>query len=179
LSYQRWKTRLLDASELADEIYKMTYAGVLLPFTKPLFERGYNLVVSDMQGYGYNSGLKGDFEWNAHKQNLKDVIRYTNSRFHGKVWSKHGRTFCLRFQVRVMILTLILQGKPCISHENYAKPVLVFQPGCDIMTPKYYSEKVFKSWEVLTKNMSRLKMHRISPLKKGTMRSGPSRLIRL
>lgn len=30
------------------------YARVLLPFTMPLFERGYNLIIPDMQGYGYN-----------------------------------------------------------------------------------------------------------------------------
>lgn len=61
------------------------YARLLLPFTMPLFERGFNLVVPDMQGYGYNDGLKGDFEWNAHKQNLIDAAEYARSRFKGKL----------------------------------------------------------------------------------------------
>ncbi len=61
------------------------YARLLLPFTIPLFERGFNLVVPDMQGYGYNEGLRGDFEWNVHKQNLIDTAKYARSRFKGKV----------------------------------------------------------------------------------------------
>jgi pimeloyl-ACP methyl ester carboxylesterase len=61
------------------------YARILLPFTIPLFEKGYNLVIPDLQGYGYNSGIKGDFEWNAHKQNLKDTVDYAINRFSGKI----------------------------------------------------------------------------------------------
>lgn len=205
------------------------YARVLLPFTMPLFERGYNLVIPDMQGYGYNSGLKGDFEWNAHKQNLKDTVKYVKNRFHGKIvlggasmggplayaasceshdidalicwclWDFSDREFMLKetntkrftyllipvfkflsifmgkFRIKTYSLisyntltdsqefndmiktdpqagthitlkgaaSLILQSKPCISHEDYNKPVLVFQPGNDKMIPKYYSKKVF------------------------------------
>jgi len=59
------------------------YARVLLPFIIPLFEKGYNLVVPDLQGYGYNDGLKGDFEWNAHKQNLKDTVLFSRNKFKG------------------------------------------------------------------------------------------------
>lgn len=62
------------------------YARILLPFVIPLFEKGYNLVVPDMQGYGYNTGIKGDFEWNSHKENLKDAVRYSKSRFKGPVF---------------------------------------------------------------------------------------------
>lgn len=62
------------------------YARVMLPLTIPLFEKGYNLVVPDLQGYGYSSGLKGDFYWNAHKQNLKDAVSYARKRFTGKVF---------------------------------------------------------------------------------------------
>lgn len=62
------------------------YARLLLPFVLPLFERGFNLVVPDMQGYGYNKGVKGDFEWNIHKENLKDTIRYAQNRFQGPVF---------------------------------------------------------------------------------------------
>lgn len=60
------------------------YARLLLPLTIPLFKRGHNLVVPDLQGYGYNEGLKGDFEWNAHVQNLMDAVDYAGERFNGK-----------------------------------------------------------------------------------------------
>jgi len=46
-----------------------------------LFEKGYNFVVPDLQGYGYNEGLKGDFEWNAHVQNLIDTVDYAKKYF--------------------------------------------------------------------------------------------------
>lgn len=61
------------------------YARVLLPFLVPLFERGYNIIAPDLQGYGYNSGKKGDFEWNAHKQNMKDVLAYAKQQFCGPI----------------------------------------------------------------------------------------------
>ena len=61
------------------------YARVLLPFTIPLREKGYNLVVPDLQGYGYNEGIKGNFEWNAHVTNLIDVVEYTKKKFNGKI----------------------------------------------------------------------------------------------
>jgi alpha-beta hydrolase superfamily lysophospholipase len=61
------------------------YARVLLPFIFPLFEKGYNFVVPDLQGYGYNEGLKGDFEWNAHVQNLVDTVEYAKAKFNGKI----------------------------------------------------------------------------------------------
>ncbi|MFP4017276.1 MAG: alpha/beta hydrolase [Halanaerobiales bacterium] len=61
------------------------YARVLLPFTIPLREKGYNLIVPDLQGYGYNSGLKGDFEWNAHVDNLRDAVKYAREKFKGKI----------------------------------------------------------------------------------------------
>jgi len=217
------------------------YARVLLPFAMPLFEKGYNLVIPDMQGYGYNNGLKGDFEWNVHKQNLIDAVRYAKSRFHGKIilggasmggplayaaacesdgidalvcwclWDFSDREFMLKetntkkftyllipvfrflsafmgkFRVKTYslisydtltdsqefnnmvkndpqagthitikgALSLILQSKPSISHENYDKPVLVFHPGNDKMVPKYYSEKVFKKLGAQIKNMWR------------------------
>lgn len=61
------------------------YARVLLPFVMPLFERGCNIVLPDMQGYGYNAGLKGDFEWNIHKKNLIDTLLYARNRFDGRL----------------------------------------------------------------------------------------------
>ncbi len=61
------------------------YARVLLPFVIPLRARGYNLVIPDLQGYGYNKGMKGDFEWNAHVENLVDAVRYARNRFKGKI----------------------------------------------------------------------------------------------
>ena len=61
------------------------YARVLLPFIIPLREKGYNLVIPDLQGYGYNEGLKGDFEWNEHVGNLIDSVKYAKQRFKGMV----------------------------------------------------------------------------------------------
>ncbi|MDW7675241.1 MAG: alpha/beta fold hydrolase [Bacillota bacterium] len=61
------------------------YARVLLPFLVPIREKGYNIIAPDLQGYGYNSGLKGDFEWNAHVQNLYDTVVYAKKRFSGKI----------------------------------------------------------------------------------------------
>ncbi|MCW4024414.1 MAG: lysophospholipase [Candidatus Bathyarchaeota archaeon] len=61
------------------------YARVLLPFLVPLRERGYNIVAPDLQGYGYNAGIKGDFEWNIYVQNIYDTLRYARSRFSGKL----------------------------------------------------------------------------------------------
>jgi pimeloyl-ACP methyl ester carboxylesterase len=50
----------------------------------PLFDKGYNLVLPDMQGYGYNDS-KGDFEWSAHVQNLVDTTKYASRKFNGKI----------------------------------------------------------------------------------------------
>jgi len=61
------------------------YARVLLPFIIPLYDKGYNFVVPDLQGYGYNKGLKGDFEWNVHVQNLVDTVLYAKKLFNGKI----------------------------------------------------------------------------------------------
>ncbi len=62
------------------------YARVLLPFIIPLFKMGYNIIAPDLQGYGYNDGLKGNFEWNAHKRNLIDTIQYANKNYTGKIF---------------------------------------------------------------------------------------------
>lgn len=62
------------------------YARVLLPFILPLYKKGYNFVVPDLQGYGYNDGLKGDFEWNAHVRNLVDCVDYAGQRFKGQIY---------------------------------------------------------------------------------------------
>lgn len=61
------------------------YARVLLPFLVPIREKGYNIIAPDLQGYGYNDGIKGDFEWDIHLQNLKDTVDYARKRFKGKV----------------------------------------------------------------------------------------------
>ena len=61
------------------------YARILLPFTMPLFESGGNIIAPDLKGYGYNSGLKGDFEWNLHVQNLIDVVKYAKENYEGKI----------------------------------------------------------------------------------------------
>lgn len=62
------------------------YARVLLPFLIPLFEKGYNIVAPDLEGFGYNNRLKGDFTWDIHLQNLKDTVDYARSIFKGKIF---------------------------------------------------------------------------------------------
>lgn len=62
------------------------YARVLLPLVIPLFKKGYTLVVPDLQGYGYNEGVNGDFEWNAHVANLKDAVAYAQMVYQGPIW---------------------------------------------------------------------------------------------
>ncbi len=62
------------------------YARILLPFLIPLFEKGYNIIAPDLEGYGYNERLKGDFTWNIHLQNLNDTVAYARKIFKGKVF---------------------------------------------------------------------------------------------
>ncbi len=62
------------------------YARILLPFLIPLFEKGYNIVAPDLEGYGYNDRTKGDFTWNIHLNNLKDTVEYAKTIFKGKVF---------------------------------------------------------------------------------------------
>ncbi len=61
------------------------YARLLLPFLIPIREKGYNIIAPDLQGFGYSEGLKGDFEWDVHLQNLSDTINYAKQRFSGKI----------------------------------------------------------------------------------------------
>ncbi len=62
------------------------YARLLLPFLIPLFEKGYNIIAPDLEGYGFNDRLKGDFTWNIHLQNLKDTVDYAKKVFKGKIY---------------------------------------------------------------------------------------------
>ncbi|PID62367.1 MAG: hypothetical protein CR986_01660 [Ignavibacteriae bacterium] len=62
------------------------YARVLLPFLIPLFEKGYNIIAPDLEGFGYNNRLKGDFTWNIHLENLKDTIDFARTIFKGKIF---------------------------------------------------------------------------------------------
>ncbi len=62
------------------------YARLLLPFIIPLYEKGYNIVAPDLEGFGYNKRLKGDFTWDIHLQNLKDAAEYAKTIFKGKIY---------------------------------------------------------------------------------------------
>jgi pimeloyl-ACP methyl ester carboxylesterase len=66
------------------------YARVLLPFLVPLFDKGFNIVAPDLEGYGYNNRLKGDFTWDIHLQNLKDSVDYAKRTFNGSVFLGGG-----------------------------------------------------------------------------------------
>lgn len=62
--------------------------------------------------------------------------------------------------------SLVLQSKPLLTHERFTKPVLIVQPEKDEMTPKYYTEKVFKQLGseikryVLIKNAAHFPTHK-------------------
>ncbi len=62
------------------------YARILLPFLIPLFQKGYHIIAPDLEGYGYNERLKGDFTWDTHLENLRDTVAYARKRFKGKVF---------------------------------------------------------------------------------------------
>ncbi len=62
------------------------YARILLPFLIPLFEKGYNIIAPDLEGFGYNDRLKGDFTWNTHLHNLNDTVNFAKTIFKGKIF---------------------------------------------------------------------------------------------
>ncbi len=62
------------------------YARLLTPFYIPLFEKGYNIIAPDLEGFGYNQGKKGDFTFDIHLENLKDTVYYARNHFKGKVY---------------------------------------------------------------------------------------------
>ncbi len=62
------------------------YARVLLPFIIPLYEKGYNIIAPDLEGFGYNKREKGDFTWDIHLQNLRDTVNYAKSLFNKPVF---------------------------------------------------------------------------------------------
>jgi len=62
------------------------YARILLPFIIPLFKRGISIIAPDLHGYGYNEGIKGDFTWNEHVQNLVDTALFARSTHDGPVF---------------------------------------------------------------------------------------------
>lgn len=205
------------------------YARVLLPFLMPLRERGLNVVAPDLRGYGYNTGRKGDFEWDDHVRNLGDAVAFARERFSGQVYlggasmggplayaaaARYGDVdglvcWCLwdfqdsefmiketmtgrmtyalaplmklcstilgsmRVSTHALVsydtltdceafnamlksdpqagtkislrgaLSLVLQSKVDVPHEEWTLPTLVLQPGEDRMTPVKYTKRVF------------------------------------
>jgi alpha-beta hydrolase superfamily lysophospholipase len=66
------------------------YARLLLPFIIPLYEKGYNIIAPDLEGFGYNERKKGDFTFDIHQRNLKDVVMYARENFKGPVFLGGG-----------------------------------------------------------------------------------------
>ncbi len=66
------------------------YARLLLPFIIPLYEKGYNIIAPDLEGFGYNKGKKGDYTWDIHLCNLKDAVNYARKNFKGAVYLGGG-----------------------------------------------------------------------------------------
>jgi pimeloyl-ACP methyl ester carboxylesterase len=66
------------------------YARLLLPFLMPLYEKGFNIIAPDLEGFGYNSRVKGDFCWDEHLHNLKDAVGFARKLFGGQVYLGGG-----------------------------------------------------------------------------------------
>lgn len=205
------------------------YARVLLPFILPLFHRNINIICPDLKGYGYNSGIKGDFTWDEHVTNLTDCARYAREKYHGTLfmggasmggplayeaaarfrridglvcwclWDMSARDFIenetrlgkknrlalpfmklaakiagshtipttsvvsydtlsaypelndmvlsdpqagTRISIRAAV-SLVTQSRPTLSYENFTRPILVFQPTADRMTPSNYTYETY------------------------------------
>jgi len=228
------------------------YARVMLPFVMPLYESGYNIIAPDLKGYGYNTGLKGDFEWNSHVENLVDVVKYAKKKYQGKIilggasmggplayetackeevdglvawclWDLSDEEFLARetttkqftsvlipifkissriagsFRMKTYhlisydtlsdsevfnemvkkdpqagthvtlrgVVSLVTQSKPTIPYEQFQTPILVVQPGEDIMIPKYYVKKAFNRMGSNKKKYFEMDESAHFPLKKG------------
>jgi alpha-beta hydrolase superfamily lysophospholipase len=66
------------------------YARLLLPFIIPLYEKGYNIITPDLEGFGYNERKKGDFTFDTHLHNLNDTVNYARENFQGVVYLGGG-----------------------------------------------------------------------------------------
>ncbi|HNT78186.1 MAG TPA: alpha/beta fold hydrolase [Anaerolineae bacterium] len=66
------------------------YARLLLPFIMPLYEKGYNIIAPDLEGFGYNERKKGDFTFDVHLHNLRDAVKYARENFKGAVYLGGG-----------------------------------------------------------------------------------------
>ncbi len=66
------------------------YARLVLPFIIPLYEKGYNVIAPDLDGFGYNERKKGDFTFDIHLHNLNDTIEYARANFKGPVYLGGG-----------------------------------------------------------------------------------------
>ena len=66
------------------------YARLLLPFSMPLYEKEYNIVAPDLEGFGYNQRKKGDFTFDIHLHNLNDTVKYARDTFKGPIYLGGG-----------------------------------------------------------------------------------------
>lgn len=66
------------------------YARLLLPFIFPLFDKAYNIIAPDLEGFGYNQRKKGDFTFDTHLENLRDTVNYARKTFKGKIYLGGG-----------------------------------------------------------------------------------------
>jgi alpha-beta hydrolase superfamily lysophospholipase len=66
------------------------YARLLLPFIIPLYEKGYNIIAPDLEGFGYNERKKGDFTFDIHLHNLNDTVKFARETFEGPVYLGGG-----------------------------------------------------------------------------------------
>lgn len=66
------------------------YGRLLGPFAVRFQQRGFDVICPDLEGYGFNAGLRGDWLWPHFVQNLLDTCRYARERFGDPVFLGGG-----------------------------------------------------------------------------------------
>ncbi|MCU0491985.1 MAG: alpha/beta hydrolase [Chloroflexaceae bacterium] len=68
------------------------YSGIFIPLALAFYERGYTVVIADMQGHG-RTGVgptKGDFTIDGMARNIVDVVAWARQRYSGPVFMGSG-----------------------------------------------------------------------------------------
>ena len=62
------------------------YGRLITPLGLRLMERGFNVVLPDLAGYGFNAARRGDWTWPQFVQNLLDTLNATQARCGGPLF---------------------------------------------------------------------------------------------
>lgn len=68
------------------------YSGIFVSLALAFYDRGYTVVIADMQGHGRTGtgAMKGDFTIDGMAQNIVDVVAWTRQRYHGPLFMSSG-----------------------------------------------------------------------------------------